>query len=405
MAAALPAVVAQPNVQQVFQDIGNQFLWEPVVVQWLTDPGGLGCVGVNDFMYAATDEAGVADLVRMINGVTNIHQQISRVKQAWVALRQAYSDQEALKRKRQDDTDLDSLLQQPVLDSLSDMFHARCHLTLPPHLAPSDALVSRLAKELDKRVLSVRDVWKSRTLEHQLKRQKRKTQITSSFPLVQDDDDEDVSVQRTVHNYLELLHTLLLAYGIAGVNRLPMAPAAELRTTDSTTCVQAPLDILMRYFWRAQRQVHMLPHNRQLMWLTTKDEQERSKWVDIYRNSGLELGQVVSQVFSQREAMWEIDQEVPSPKRGQAAGGEGGKGSGGKAPPAKSTSSASGSGTGQLKTASTFKDGTTVCAGYNSSKGCNDKKCQDKHLCAVVLPSGRVCGGRHPAMNHPKKGK
>ena len=263
--------------------------------------------------------------------------------------------------------------------------------------------MSRLAKELEKRVLSVRDVWKCKTLEHQLRRQKRKTQVTASISLVQDDDDDDVSTPKTLQVYFDLLQSLLYAYAIAGVQRQATAPAQELRTTDSASVVQAPLDILLRYFWRAVKQVQQLPPAKQLTWLISKDQAERSRWVDVYRNSSLELGQVVSQVFSQREAMWEISEDALSPVRPKTTAAEEQRKQG-EQQPRKGQGKGSGSSgaTAQLQLSMTFKDGTNVCQGWNSSKGCLNKSCPDKHLCAVLLPSGRVCGGRHPAHKHAK---
>ena len=403
--------MAIPLVRQAFEELAVQFGLEPSFAEWAVDPQGLGAASVNDFIFAADGEAGIGALVNTIPNVANKLLMTSRLRQTWRALRDATEAQEALKRKRVDDTDLDALLQQQVLDTLQDQFHARYHLTLPPHLAPADALVSRLAKELEKRVLSVRDVWKSRNQEHQLRRQKRRTALTDSLTLVQDEADDDPQVPHTVQCYLELLQTLLFAYSIAGVTRLPNAPQVESRTTDSTTVVQAPLDVLMRYFWRCAQKVQTVPGPRQLTWLTNKDEQERSRWVDVFRNSSMEFGQVVSQVFQQREAMWEIqDSEPPSPKKQQDRSLSGA----GKGSSSKGKGMGSGSkGMGQkaqsqpIQFAKAFRDGSLVCAAFNSSRGCALKEaCQEKHLCSVILQSGRVCGGRHTAFNHAKqKGK
>ena len=125
-----------------------------------------------------------------------------------------------------------SLLQQQQLDTLSEMFHVRYHISLPPWLAPSDALVSRLSKELEKRLLSVRDVVKSKTLEHQLRRQKKKVMLSEHITLLQDEQDEEAQGPHTVAAYLDALLTLLYAYAVARVSRLPTAPAVEskLRT-------------------------------------------------------------------------------------------------------------------------------------------------------------------------------
>ena len=95
------------SVQQAFQDIGTQFGWEAPVIAWATDAGGLGALSVNGFIYAARDAGEIGDFVKSIPGVTNAIQQASRLRQAWTALSHALQDQETLKRKRQDDADLE----------------------------------------------------------------------------------------------------------------------------------------------------------------------------------------------------------------------------------------------------------------------------------------------------------
>ena len=46
----------------------------------------------------------------------------------------------------------------------------------------------------------------------------------------------------------------------------------------------------------------------------------------------------------------------------------------------------------------TLKSGVRLCTAYNLSNCYVDPdKCEGRHLCSVVLQSGRACGGKHPA--------
>ena len=49
-------------------------------------------------------------------------------------------------------------------------------------------------------------------------------------------------------------------------------------------------------------------------------------------------------------------------------------------------------------TASTLRNGMALCPLWQSAR-CANQHCSMAHLCATVLRSGRVCGGRHAAMD------
>ena len=47
-----------------------------------------------------------------------------------------------------------------------------------------------------------------------------------------------------------------------------------------------------------------------------------------------------------------------------------------------------------------LKSGTMLCAAFNTDRCYNeDANCEGAHLCAVVLQSGRACGGKHAAKD------
>ena len=50
-----------------------------------------------------------------------------------------------------------------------------------------------------------------------------------------------------------------------------------------------------------------------------------------------------------------------------------------------------------VKIVDKMKDNTELCKAFNKGS-CSNRNCKFKHLCGgVILSSGRVCGGRHPA--------
>ena len=64
-------------------------------------------------------------------------------------------------------------------------------------------------------------------------------------------------MQRSVDSYLQLLHTLMIAYARAGIKPLQGAPA-EQKGTASTLLVECPLDVAMRYVWGAAFCLHFI---------------------------------------------------------------------------------------------------------------------------------------------------
>ena len=80
--------------------------------------------------------------------------------------------------------------------------------------------------------------------------------------------------------------------------------------------------------------------------------------------------------------------------------GRGGKGNNGKGRGERGDKGAD-SGGKRHKWATTF-NGKTLCLRFNSRSGCSDKNCKYLHQCCVVDENNnKVCGGKHPAFEHP----
>ena len=80
----------------------------------------------------------------------------SRVSQAWLALRAARLQAADLKKKGELHDDLDAMLPKEEMDDLEDRFWARYKLQFSAENTPADMLVSRLAKEISKRLFQVK---------------------------------------------------------------------------------------------------------------------------------------------------------------------------------------------------------------------------------------------------------
>ena len=149
-----PAAMATPTVAEVFDELATKFDLEPPVRTWLTAQDGLGATKLDDFIFAASSPADISKMIEAAKP-SNKFLQTSRLRQAWEACGQAKKDEAELVKKGLDESDLDKLLEQPVLDDLAARFWSRYKMAYPPEIAPSDLMISRISRELDKRLSSV----------------------------------------------------------------------------------------------------------------------------------------------------------------------------------------------------------------------------------------------------------
>ena len=138
--------------------------------------------------------------------------QVARLRRAWSAV-SLYFKQCDTDRSKVSATDLDSLLGDSELRDAKVAFWTRYRVRLPPELYPSDATVSRVSREMSKRLLCVFDVWKVRSLQFQLTSCSKKRKLADTL-FVEEDADED-TVARDWEGYLDKLYTLLVACALA----------------------------------------------------------------------------------------------------------------------------------------------------------------------------------------------
>ena len=146
---------------------------------------------------------------------------------------------------------------------------------------PSDQLLSRCYREMEKRLLTVYDVWKVKTLRHQVMTTKKRKQVGTDLYTFEDEAEVKPEAHG-VEKYLAMLHTYLLALSIAGSSKVQGAPVEEAFGSDSTKFVKVPWDVLQFYHFRASRTVMAVPEASRLAWLEERGIAGWSAWVSQY---------------------------------------------------------------------------------------------------------------------------
>ena len=120
--------------KEIFEKLGRDYELEDKMIEYLTADTGLGATSLKDFMYGASSEDGVEKMVKAAK-VNNEIRQTSKLRQAWVAAREAAAEEREVKRKGLDENDLDALLTQPQLDDIEQTHWRRYKMVWPAELA------------------------------------------------------------------------------------------------------------------------------------------------------------------------------------------------------------------------------------------------------------------------------
>jgi len=343
----------------------------------------------------------------------------SRLTRAWCNYRQWATTRDAGK-SHQSTAELDDLLEEVTLAGVQNQFWARHHMTYPSDMMPSDQLVSRCYRELERRLLTVYNIWTVKDRLHQVTTTRKRERVAAGANLWFFEEERESLPQKTAGKYLSLLHTYLLSLSIAGggkrTDRDGMPP--ETRGSDPADYIQVPWTTLEQYYHRAVRVSQLVPEGTRCQWLEKADVDERATWVQEFRESGLPLGKVVQDNFHKRAALWQVPviqmQYISSeggkanlPPKGQGKGTPGGKEQkkkhklhlkNGLKTKGKPSGTGEGKKVGKGQYSDTMRDGTKLCWFFNH-KTCNTgkgKTCsKGAHKCGLALQSGRVCGGSH----------
>ncbi len=301
---------------EAFAELAVNFKLSEVVRDylWKEPPNGLGLESIADLEFFANSGEDVDRIVAKI-GVEDEVRQGARLKRAWQALKAAAAEEMEVKKRGSEAVDLDELLPESELDGLKKMFFKRHKQTFPPHMDPSDAVVSRLQRELKKRMLTVRDISWVKSMAHQLRTDNKRLRIGGDAPLYieQGGSSQPAPPVREAADYIDALHVLMLGYAKAGITPLPNAPAEEVQGSGTINFVECPLDVAQKYVWRADHQSRAIPYMHRFEWIRTRDQAERLRWVELHRNSNMTLGAVIDLVYTQRDGAWQPPERMSLP--------------------------------------------------------------------------------------------
>ena len=318
--------------------------------------------------------------------------QAARLRRAWSAVR-LYFQQSEQDRSKVTASDLDSMLGDTELRDTKLQFWRRYRQRYPAEVRPSDATLSRVTREMSKRMLCVFNIWKVRSLQFQLHTSTKKRKVGEN--LFTEDKEDEEQCDQDWETYLNKLHTLLLAYSMAGSS--PLAPPAGDATrfdslgADATKYLEVPLDVAIAYFWRAKRTTCVVPMSKRLQWLKSRDTEERSEWVSRFRESTDTLGVIIKEVMVARDAHWIPAITQPGSDPVSTGGGDA------KQPqspnPAKTSHFQLGKPINGKQVARTMRDGTKLCQAFQHGQCKNKTPCPSgQHRCAAVTKKERICG-------------
>ena len=114
-------------------------------------------------------------------------------------------------------------------------------------------------------MLTVFDVWKVRSLKHQVTTSRKRKQVGNG--LFTFEDDEHTLAARNANLYLALLQVYLLALAITGSVKRGGAPSEESFGSDPVKFVAAPWDVPQSYYFRAVEKSAAIPEATRVDWL------------------------------------------------------------------------------------------------------------------------------------------
>ena len=376
---------------QLFQELARNFKLSDTVRDALV---AAQLDNLDEFRFLFDNEAKVEPWIGKLALGDEKVLQGARLRRAWSAVRLFYQQAEQ-DRSKVAIADLDSMLAESELRDAKVAFWRRYRQRYPAELHPADATLSRVARELTKRMLCVFNVWKVKSLQFQLHTTNRKRKLGEN--LFTEDQEEAEPVSQDWETYMDRLQILLVAYAMAGTEAIPQAPGAAVTSdaalgADSSQFVMVPLDVVMSYWYRAKRTSSVLPMARRLEWVQTRDVAERAEWVSRFRESSASLGAIIKEVMVARDAHWiahlSASPTVELPSAGSTT-------------PVVKTQQISqftlGKSVNGRSVAKTMKDGTRLCAAFQQGQCKQKGTCpQGQHRCGVVTKKERVRGSTGP---------
>ena len=278
--AAPVAAVAVPSIlkTQTFTLFATEFSLNEKVLTLLLKST---MENLDDLRYWFSTEAEVDSFITEDDSLKghDMKLQVSRLRCGWQSLRKSALLKES-RNSASTVADLDDLLCDTDLRGVKLNFWRRYKLKYPTEIYPCDQIISRCYRELEKRMLTVYDMWKVKSLKHQVTTSNKRRKVADGLFTI----EEEAVAQPTynVEGYLARLHIYLLALAITGSTKKQGATDGESFGTESTDYIAAPWDTLAAYYFRAVEAAAAIPEGSRLAWLERCDSAERSVWVSSF---------------------------------------------------------------------------------------------------------------------------
>ena len=380
----------------------------------------LGFESVGDFAKCVREAHADDELEKLINAMptktAHIGQQVSRIRQAWITAMAAFG-----KAKDGGTAVLDADLDAPLSDQTATDLKAAWKTTYGDlewsiRLTPADALVARLWRQLQRKLITAMAIEKVKALVHS-------SMPSNKFEFAMGDARMEVGAEKSliIRNVTQYYFGLrILGHGMAYAGNWDF-PSVLHPGTQVKMC---PLGVNMEYADEALRYAMLWdgPPHVVLQMLRERDIATRSHMVQLMRRD-YPQGEALREAMKELKQDWkaasvshkikeedDLAPEIPAsvgrrrsrtpPRRNEGRnqngnqGGNNGNG-GGKG-------GNKGGGGSVVKTASTFQ-GKTICKRYNDNRGCKGKTCPsgDKHVCDVIKDNGQPCGAtKHNRQGH-----
>ena len=289
--------------QQIFTDLQQRFKFDALITQAILDKN---ITTLQEFRFYCDDEKDVVGtfITPIQEKLTNQRLDAARLKMAWAAIGAA----EKAKEKGVEEgitLDEEDLLPQSSLASIRDTFWKRYHWLPPPEQQPSDKLLSKLTRALQKRSLEVMNVFAVKTLFNQRSTPSAKRVKVAHNLWVGSTGEEDMQPSESWASYLDHLLIYLIGLSMAGAYALQPPPTvAESLATSSHDYVEFAWDLAWKYHFRAVQCVHRYPEGVRLSVISALDLQERAEWAQKFANGSDPLGAVVHKIFLERATHW-----------------------------------------------------------------------------------------------------
>jgi hypothetical protein len=206
--------------EEILRKLGDNFLLDEGVVDALLR---LGVENLQEFRFLWASEQAIETWVAKLGLGDNALLMTARVRRAWAAVGLYYHLVEQ-DRSKIALSDLGTMLGETELRDTKQQFWRRYKMRFPPEIHPADTTISRVAREMQKRMLCVYNIWRVETLQFQLTTSQKKRKLSEGL-FIEDGEDKE-AVAHDVDNYLDRLFTLLLAYAMAGCAGVTGAPDA-----------------------------------------------------------------------------------------------------------------------------------------------------------------------------------